>query len=65
MRSERNPYPSPSPVFFIFMVLLGGAEGLVLYLLRAPLWSFYAAPVLMCPFLVWELVRLDARASGS
>ena len=43
------------------MTFLGGVEGLVMYLLHAPLWAFYVAPVLMGPFLIWELLRLDAE----
>jgi hypothetical protein len=60
-RAGRNPYPIPSLGFFLFMVLFGGAEGLGINLLQAPFWTFYVAPFLMAPFLVWELLRLDAE----
>jgi hypothetical protein len=61
MRAGRNPYPIPSRGFFLFMVIFGGAEGLGINLLHAPFWTFYVAPFLMAPFLVWELLRLDAE----
>ncbi len=61
MRAQRNPYPVPSPVSFLLMVFLGGVEGTVIYLLHAPFWVFYVAPLAMGPLLVWELLHLDAK----
>jgi hypothetical protein len=61
MRAGRNPYPIPSRGFFLFLALFGGAEGQGINLLHAPFWTFYVAPFLMAPFLVWELLRLDAE----
>lgn len=60
MRTERNPYPIPSLTFFLFMAGFGASEGALINLLHAPFWAFYLAPFLMGPFLIWELLRLDA-----
>ncbi|HEX5928702.1 MAG TPA: hypothetical protein VFY48_04835 [Solirubrobacterales bacterium] len=61
MQRQANPYPVPSHRFFVRMFLLGGAVGLALLLMGAPLWLFYVAPLVMTPFLVRELRSLAAE----
>jgi hypothetical protein len=58
MQADPDRYPSKK--FFLSLCLYGGLVGMVLFLLRAPFWLYYAAPLLMTPLVFWELRRLDA-----
>jgi hypothetical protein len=62
MTEKEQPIP---PAFtlamFLRSLLFGGAMGLTLFLLSAPLWVFYVAPISMAPWIVWELLRLDRK----
>lgn len=63
MQSDEARYPAPSGRFFLLLVAAGGVVGLALLMLEAPFWLFYAAPVLMMPFVVWGLRSLDGAAA--
>jgi hypothetical protein len=61
MQSEEARYPAPSGRFFLLLLLVGAVIGLALLVSHAPFWLFYVAPVLMTPFVVWELRALDSN----
>src|ERR1044072_2071921 len=63
MQSDEARYPAPSGRFFLLLVAAGGVVGLALLMLEAPFWLFYAAPVLMMPFVVWGLRSLDGAGA--
>jgi hypothetical protein len=44
---------------FLRAACLGLILGLTLLFLDAPLWVFYVAPLVLMPWLFWELPRLD------
>jgi hypothetical protein len=39
----------------------GGAFGLTLLFMGAPLWVFYVGQISMAPWIFWELLHLDAK----
>lgn len=58
--AQRVP-PAFTLAMFLRSLLAGVVIGLPLFLLRAPLWVFYVAPITMAPWIIWELLRLDAQ----
>lgn len=62
MTKKEQPIP---PAFtlamFLRSLLFGGVTGLTLFLLSAPLWVFYVAPITMAPWIFWELLRIDRK----
>jgi hypothetical protein len=62
MTKKEQPIPPAFTLAMFLRSLLAGAViGLPLFLLSAPLWVFYVAPIAMSPWIVWELLRLDRK----
>jgi hypothetical protein len=62
------PSASAGPLtlaMFLRSLLFGGVMGLTLFLLSAPLWVFYVAPISIGPWIVWELLRLGGTEGRS
>jgi hypothetical protein len=61
----KNQHPIPPPAFtlamFLRSLLFGGAFGLTLLFMGAPLWVFYVGQISMAPWILWELLHLDAK----
>jgi hypothetical protein len=61
----KNQQPIPPPAFtlamFLRSLLFGGAFGLTLLFMGAPLWVFYVGQISMAPWILWELLHLDAK----
>lgn len=48
--------------FLPFMVFVGAVVGILLLLLKAPLWTYYVVPsAVMTPLLLWEFSRINRR----
>jgi hypothetical protein len=60
-KNEQQIPPAFTLAMFLRSLLFGGVVGLTLFLLSAPLWVFYVAPISMGPWIVWELLRLDSQ----
>lgn len=60
-KNEQRIPPAFTLAMFLRSLLAGAVIGLPLFLLRAPLWVFYVAPISMAPWIVWELLRLDTK----
>jgi hypothetical protein len=64
-KNEQQLPPAFTLAMFLRSLLFGGVMGLTLFLLSAPLWVFYVAPISMGPWIVWELLRLDGAEDRS
>jgi hypothetical protein len=64
-KNEQQIPPAFTLAMFLRSLLFGGVVGLTLFLLSAPLWVFYVAPISMGPWIVWELLRLDGAEDRS
>jgi hypothetical protein len=64
-KNEQRIPPAFTRGMFLRSQLFGGATALTLFLLSAPLWVFYVVPIVMAPWIVWELLRLDRAEDGS
>jgi hypothetical protein len=53
MSPSRARFVVPYTHFASALLLLGACVGAALFLLDAPVWAYYLAPVLGIPFLIW------------
>ncbi len=60
-KQQQIPPPTFTLAMFLRSLLFGGAFGLTLLFLGAPLWVFYVGQVSMAPWILWELLHLEAR----
>lgn len=65
MARQSSQLPAPSVQFLLQLLLLSSAIGALLFVLDAPLWLFYVAPLVAVPFLIGELRTADARRRKS
>jgi hypothetical protein len=60
-KQEQIPPPAFTLAMFLRSLLFGGIFGLTLLFLGAPLWVFYVGQVSMAPWILWELLHLEAK----